>query len=418
MPKSEKKSSKPVRKRIYLGKGSNGKPIYKNTYGKTDDEAAEKALQIKIARRKGIDVTADRDNFKKWADRWLALKKDDVSSGRYDVYSYAVDKMETLWYIPIIKVQTGDVQDVINALALKNPKTGNPTAKKTLIDVKSAAKQIFQLAVEQRVIEYNPAIAVRIPKKAPQGERRALTKEEQQWIIDTPHRAQRGAMIMMYAGPRRGELIPLRWSDIDLKARTIDINKSVEIIKGKSVQKDGEAKTEASIRTIDIPQQLVDFLTFERKKDGITPETEDTLVIRSVKGKMLTESGWKRLWDAYWNVLNLKYGDFTEYKKSNPEIDFEKPDSVHNPHGVPPMIPPITAHWLRHTFATLLYLAGVDVLTARDQLGHADIKTTLEIYTHLDKIYKRHSMDRLSQYISGNKAEKEIDVDAVSKSAT
>lgn len=346
------------------------------------------------------------------------IKKGDVSNGRYNVYSYAVDKLENIWYIPIIKVGTGDVQDIIDALAEKNPKTGKPTAKKTLIDVKSAAKQIFQLAIENRVIEYNPALAIRIPKKSPQSERRALTKEEQQWIVDTPHRAQRGAMIMMYADLRRSELIPVLWSDIDLKAKTIDVNKSVEIINGKSVEKDGQAKTDASIRIIDIPQQLVDFLTFEKKKDGITTETEDTLVIRSAKGKMLTESGWKRLWNAYWNVLNLKYGNFAAYKKAHPEIDFDKPESVYNPHGVPPMIPPITAHWLRHTFATLLYLAGVDVLTARDQLGHADIKTILEIYTHLDKIYKRHSMDRLSLYISGDKAQKETGVHTVNKSAT
>lgn len=172
-----KKQSKPIRKRVYLGKGSSGKPIYKAVTGKTEEEATEKALQIKIARRKGINVTADRDTFKKWADRWLALKQGDVSAGRYDVYSYAVNKMERLWYIPIIKVSTGDVQDVINALAQSNPHTGKPTAKKTLIDVKSAAKQIFQLAIEQRVIEYNPAEAVRIPRKAPQSERRHLPKK-------------------------------------------------------------------------------------------------------------------------------------------------------------------------------------------------------------------------------------------------
>lgn len=417
MPKKEKAPTKPVRKRVYLGKDG-GRPIYKSVTGKTEEEAVEKALQIKIVRRKGIDVTADRDTFKKWADRWLEIKKGDVSNGRYNIYKYAVDKFEPLWYMPIIKVQTADIQDVILELAKENPRTKLPTAKKTLIDVKSAAKQIFQLAIENRVIEYNPAVAVKIPKKAPQGERRALTDEEQRWIINTPHRAQRGAMIMMYAGLRRGELIPLLWSDIDLKAKTIDVNKSVEIIDGKSVQKDDEAKTAASIRTIDIPQQLVDFLTFERARDGITDETENTLVMKSIKGKMLTESGWKRLWDAYWNILNLKYGDFTAYKKAHPEIDFEKPESVHNPHGVPPMIPPITAHWLRHTFATLLYLSGVDVLTARDQLGHADIKTTLEIYTHLDKIYKRNSMDKLSEYISSQNTKKVIDVECMSFRAT
>ncbi len=160
----------------------------------------EKILQIKVARRKGIDVTSDRDIFKKWADRWLALKKGDVSAGRYDIYFYSVNKMEQLWYMPIVKVSTEDIQDVINALAEKNPHTGKPTAKKTLIDVKSAAKQIFQLAIEQRVIEYDPAEAVRIPRKAPQSERRALTKEKQQWIVDTPHRAQHGPTEPVYFG--------------------------------------------------------------------------------------------------------------------------------------------------------------------------------------------------------------------------
>jgi site-specific recombinase XerD len=58
-------------------------------------------------------------------------------------------------------------------------------------------------------------------------------------------------------------------------------------------------------------------------------------------------------------------------------------------------IPPFTAHWLRHTFATMLYLAGVNVEVAKEQLGHSDIKTTLNIYTHLDKIYKIKNMNKL-----------------------
>ena len=63
------------------------------------------------------------------------------------------------------------------------------------------------------------------------------------------------------------------------------------------------------------------------------------------------------------------------------------------------VIPKITPHWLRHTFATILYFAGVDILTAKEQLGHSDIKTTLGIYTHLDKQYKRKSMSRLDEYL-------------------
>ena len=62
-------------------------------------------------------------------------------------------------------------------------------------------------------------------------------------------------------------------------------------------------------------------------------------------------------------------------------------------------IPNITAHWLRHTYATLLYLSGVDILTAKEQLGHADIQTTLNIYTHLDTIYKQKQVLKLDEYL-------------------
>ena len=56
---------------------------------------------------------------------------------------------------------------------------------------------------------------------------------------------------------------------------------------------------------------------------------------------------------------------------------------------------------------TLMYLSGVDILTAKEQAGHADIKTTLEIYTHLDKKYKRSSMDKLDDYLNpGNDGRK------------
>ena len=68
-------------------------------------------------------------------------------------------------------------------------------------------------------------------------------------------------------------------------------------------------------------------------------------------------------------------------------------------HTAPQTITPITAHWLRHTFATLLYLSGVDVLTAKDQLGHADVKITLNIYTHLDNVYKDKNIVKLDSYL-------------------
>ena len=111
---------------------------------------------------------------------------------------------------------------------------------------------------------------------------------------------------------------------------------------------------------------------------------------------MFTNQAWRSMWDSYISDLNVKYGYGGKVNKpaANKRVSKDKKQGA-----LPILISTITPHWLRHTFATLLYLAGVDVLTARDQLGHADIKTTLGIYTHLDKIYKRKSMSKLDNYL-------------------
>ena len=97
------------------------------------------------------------------------------------------------------------------------------------------------------------------------------------------------------------------------------------------------------------------------------------------------------MWESYLGELNRLHGDFSPFHS--------KPKSKYDPKGTTFVIPRITPHWLRHTFCTLMYHAGVDILTAKSQMGHADIKTTLAIYTHLDSIYKRKSMSKLDAFL-------------------
>ena len=390
MPKkNQKRSDGRLQSKVYLGEGK-----YKYVYASTQKELNKKIEEIKLKLGKGIDITAERDTFGEWAQKWLKLKKTEVSNGRYNTYTYRVRNLNPLEIITISKIRTADVQDIILDMSEQG------YALKTIKDTRNAASQIFKLAIDNRVIDYNPATSVRLPSESPHTERRALTPEEQQWIVDTPHRAQRAAMIMMYAGLRRGELIPLLWTDIDLKNKTIRINKSVEMINGKSIVKDG-AKTEAGVRTVYIPQVLADFLAAE-------PRNNNLLVCPSSNGKMITDSGWKRMWDSYLSELNFKYGDFSGVliaDKQNPGqvIQYHKPKSRFAPQKIPFVIPRFTAHWLRHTFITLMYLAGVDVLTAKEQAGHADISTTMSIYTHLDSIHKVKQINKLDEYLSEQK---------------
>lgn len=386
MPKKRnvKRSDGRIAVQVYLGRDENGKRKYKTVYGATQKEADEKALQVKLAMKKGIDVASELDPFSKWAERWMSIKKTEVSHGRQLANRSIVAHLcRDLGDLPISKIRTADVQMVISDLAEYNPNTGRPMAMKTLQDLRCAASQIFRLAIENRVMDYNPADAVRMPKSVEPQHRRALTAEEQHWIEEMPHRAQTAAMIMMHAGLRRGELIPLTWSDIDLNARTITVNKAAEVINSVFVIKDS-GKNEYAMRVIDIPQRLVDYLRAQ-------PRTS-LLVCTNTCGRMHTDTSWRRMWDSYMKDLNLKYGDFSTC--------IRMPTSKYDPHGVPMVIPPITPHWLRHTFATNLYLAGVDVVTAQEQLGHSKVTTTLGIYTHLSRAHKRRSMDKLDIYLS------------------
>ena len=246
-----------------------------------------------------------------------------------------------------------------------------------------------------RVIPTNPVEQVELAAVGRKAEqRRALTAEEQQWIWNTPHRAQPVAVIMMLSGLRRGELATLPWNDVALTARTITVNKAIEYDSNGTPTLRHVTKSDAGMRTVDIPQRLADYMA-AMPRDGL-------LVIHSAKGEVMTATAWAKLWRSYMRELNIKYGTRTP-------ADLERMrSSKPGPKVFDMTIPPITMHWLRHTFCTLLYLAGVDVVQACAQMGHADVSTTLRIYTHLDAIHKRKSVDKLDAYLSGSsKAENE-----------
>lgn len=388
MPKQKNKprSDGLLKSKIYLGT-KDGRKLYKYVYAKTQRELDKKIIDQKIRLGKGIDLTAERDTFGFWGDKWLKLKKSEVSSGRYSTYLARYANLSSIYDCPITKLRTADIQEIILDYAVEpSQRTGKPYAKYTLSEIKNVATQIIQLAIENRVLDYNCALAVRIPKAAKTTTRRALTSDEQLWIRETPHRAQTAAMIMMYAGLRRGELLALTWEDIDLDQGTISVTKSVEMINGKSIVKTG-GKTSAATRIIFIPDILINYLSS-------VPHQRFALVCPDSKNKVMSSTAWKRLWESYLCELNLKYGNW----KSCVETNGKCPHKF-TPIEKPMLIPRFTAHWLRHTYITMLYMAGVDVLTAKEQAGHADIKTTMSIYTHLDSKFKQQNISKLNEYI-------------------
>ncbi len=380
MAKLKKRADGRYQKNVYIGIGEDGKRKYKSVFGRTQKEVNEKAAEIKLKLGKGIDVTLD-DSFGEWKRKWIIFQIPLQTPTQVKTYERYLKHFDELDNISISKLQISDFQQIINELSVKNPNTRKPTAKKSLREYKATASRIFEFAIENRAIDFNPVKYVRIPKNAPKSERRALTEQEQQWIIDTPHRAQLPAMIMMLSGLRRGECLALQWKDIDLDKATIDVHQTLLMDGNKSDVKYG-TKTDAGMRTVDIPQLLVDFLKSQPKKSPFD------FVVTNVRGNLMTKSSWRRLWDSYMTDLNLKYGDVVN-----------RPKSKFIPQGVPMMIDTFTAHCLRHTHATNLFYAGYDILYIQHQLGHTKPETTLNIYTHLVKEEGKDNIVKLDAFL-------------------
>ena len=376
MVKKAKRADGRYSSQVYLGKGEDGKRKYKTVYGKTPKEAKLAADALRERLRKGVNIVHDLDTFEDWGDRWLESRKESVSEAIYNSNKCRLQYFtDVIGEVQLKKINPYDIQKVINDLAQNNPHTGKPSAKQTLGYIRNIAISVFEFAIENRATEYNPAKYTKLPQNAPKDKRRALSETERQRVMDFQHRATTPAMIAMLSGLRRGEITALLWKDVDFKKGMIHVTKSYDF---KSNQLKSP-KTKAGTRTVPMPKALSDYL---RRQPIVSP-----YVVTSARGHMMTASAWRTLWESYLCDLNVAFG-------------FPKQDvSKHNPHKLPMMIEPFTMHCLRHTYCTMLYEAGIDVLVAKELMGHADVQTTLAIYTHLARERKDRSVDLLNTFL-------------------
>ena len=376
MPKktNKQRADGRYRVRVYLGV-KDGKQTYKAVYGKTQKEADIKANELKASLRKGIDVSASNDSFKVWAEYWLVAKRSEVSSDRYSTLeSRGAIWIEAFGNAQITQIKQFELQTILFTIAAKNPRTGKPMAKKTIRGYMQVIKAIFDFAADNRVLTYNPAAKLKLPQTATKAkQRRALTKEERQRVMEFEHRAQPSAMLMMMSGLRRGEATALQWNDIDFENNTISVTKSYNFkIKDFKEPKNGKA------RIVTVPRKLIDYL---KTLPRVSP-----FVLTNARGQMMTDDSWKRLYQSYMLDMNIEYGFGGSINKHANNVN------------VPMVIDTFTPHELRHTFCTTMYEAGIDAMTAKEQMGHADIQTTMSIYTHLSAKHKVKQVNKLDAF--------------------
>ncbi|WP_392388986.1 site-specific integrase [Gorillibacterium timonense] len=180
--------------------------------------------------------------------------------------------------------------------------------------------------------------------------------------------------LLIYTGARKGEVLALRWGDVDAKAKTINFSKT--LFQDKSGFTSLTSKTAASRRII----SLDDNKTLALIKKRRTSEKERLLAIGSTTGTQDNDYFFTREDDS--TPLRLAY----------PNDKLAELIKAHNLHT-------ITIHSLRHTHASLLFEAGASIKEVQERLGHSDIQMTMNIYTHVTKAAKEKAADRFEKFL-------------------
>jgi len=324
------------RYQVFITVGNeNGKRIRKAFYGATLKEAREKAENYKKKKPSAV--------YSAVVEQYLDFIEIRLTESAYRTLKA---RLEYFKFGEVSDVSADDVQLQLNKLALRNPKTQKATAKRTLTRYLQALDNLFDYAIDKGYAERNPCKRVFVPQGSGIKERRTLTSAEREKIEQCPEAWI--AVVLIYTGLRRGELTALLWSDINFDEKLLTVNKSYDF-KAKALK---PPKTKAGTRIVPIPDNIIPILQ-EHKKG------------RYVLGHLFTETDWQNLREQLQAVTGVSF----------------------------------QWHELRHTYASVLYSADVDVLTACALLGHADVETTMGIYTHLEEEKKKLSIDKLNAYI-------------------
>ncbi|MBR5949343.1 MAG: site-specific integrase [Clostridia bacterium] len=328
-------------------------------------------MEITKQLQSGIAVWENGLTFAELSDIWLNQYNPTATERWMYAQNHLLNKhlLPAIGQLKVRDLRQIHLQSIISSMAKMDYATG------TMKQVKQSAVRIMKVAVDSDLIMRNPFQGVSVPNKEPEA-RQPLTPEQITLVTDNwrGHRFGHAGMIMLYAGLRRGELLALTWEDIDLNRRIIHVNKSVSVLCNKPKVK--TPKTKSGTRDVPIPDILMQVLIELKKPNG--------LVCTSTKGVMMSEVAYRNAWASYLGYLNVCAGGKMGGGGKGPVWVIEK----------------FTAHQMRHSYASMLFDAGVDVKSAQKFLGHTDIEVTLSIYTHLSKFKEETAINALNEHIN------------------
>lgn len=361
---------------LTIGRNDNGGLKRKDFYGKTKKEVQIKMDEYKKQMSLGL-LMDDKITVDQWFFTWLFdFKSKDLSPSTFECYEAVYRlyiKDSDIGDIKLIDLRTAHLQRYYTKL-LDIDKLDASNVKRINKTLKTCLKE----AIKQGYLQKNWCDDVNLPKVKKEDNIKALSKDNQLRLLEALKGVDLELLITFALGTglRLGEVLGLKWSDIDFKEHTLSVQRSVRRV--VEIQRDGSRnrilkevppKTENSFRTVPIPDIILNKLKSYKRE-----QNELILAI----GEDYQNNNY---------VFCNNDGTIMDPKKPNRRLS-----SVLKSND----IELITFHGLRHTYCTRLFEAGVPPKTVQSLVGHSDIETTMNIYTHVMKETKMEAVDKIN----------------------
>jgi integrase len=368
--------------RVYVGTDPlTGKDIRKSKEGfltQKDARLAAALFERQIHNKEYIQPSGMlfADLCKDWEKHYSKDAKESSVRARHIALKKVI---EVLGNIPLQKITTKAYQDIIDNLS-------NQYSYNYISSIHSSVSMVFTYATSLKMIKEVPTEGIKLPKKrikVSDLEKNSslsdkfLEKEElEEFLSVTKTEGLEGDLLaftmLAYTGLRIGEMIALKWEDIDFTNHTLRVIKTYyNPTNNKTKYTLLTPKTTGSIRTITLDPILINLLNQHKEEQEFTKE-KNNLLYKDNNFIFATNEGYPKT-IKHLSIRMQRILKRTQISKQ------------------------ITPHSFRHTHTSLLIEANVHIKEIQERLGHSDIKTTMDIYAHMTKTLKREASDKFSK---------------------
>mgnify|MGYP001049004973 FL=1 len=374
-----------------------GKSVQKSVYGDTEREVNDKMRAKKrlyeekqnnaLPSEVSVDITVE-----KWIKIWVRdYKKLNIAQSTLNGYISKIKSYIIPYFkgMKVIDVGKRDFQLMINGLIERK----KPLSYKTRKDTLGIGRMIFQSAIDDvPLIEYNPAVGVKLGKKEPPKEKEIMSIEEQLEVMQILMSEYNGiAFFALFTlGVRASELAGLLWKDLDEICENIKIDRGFQVL---DIYDD-------DLNRIGIERKYTDLKSYNshRKIPVISILKEELLKYKRQIMENLNITDESELDNE--SIFRTKLGnisaDYLRHRLNNVLRKYN--------------LRKVTVHELRHTFATRCLESGIDMKTLQMLLGHADYSTTANIYAHVLADRKNIELLKYNRYMANTFEQKFNDI--------